>query len=226
MTRNFRTTLILIAGVVAFLLPTFAFAEEFNDPHWTESPINFSAGFKFGMAFPTDSIIKDVYGDKGVPYYSIEAGWKIVHELELHWEWAYWWDEGSGRTLGGDKVSEKYKLHLSPMELGLTYRFNFVQDQIIVPYIGCAGVGSYWMEERLDSSWKDRGIKWGVAGSGGLMVLLDGAQKRASGAMERDWKVNNTYFFYNFKYSYLNSFNDKGMDLTNTQHTLGVLFEF
>ena len=83
------------------------------------------------------------------------------------------------------------------------------------------------MEERIDSSWKTRGGKWGVAGKGGLMLLLDKAEKRASGAMEREWGVNNTYLFYAYKYTYLNNFDEnKGLDLTNNQHNLGVLFEF
>jgi hypothetical protein len=116
---------------------------------------------------------------------------------------------------------------MAPVEVGLLYRFNFVYDQPVVPYLGVAGVYSYFLEERLDSSWKKRGGVWGVAGNGGFMILLDKAEKRAAGLMERDSGINSTYLIYNFKYSLLNDFDEtSGLDLTNQQHTIGVLLEF
>lgn len=218
---------LVACAVLLFLAPAPTSAEEFVDPHWTESPINFTAGFKFGLTFPSSEDMEDVYGTKGIPYYGLEAGWKMVHELELHAEIAYWWEQGRGIAFSGKKTNEKYKIHVVPAELGLLYRFNFVYDQIVVPFLGASGIYSYFMEERLESSWKQRGTKYGVAGKGGLMLLLDGLEKRASGSLENAWKINSTYLVYTFKYSYLNSFDDnKGLDLTNQTHTLGVLFEF
>ena len=224
-----RLFLIVVSAlaVVLALMPAPGIAEDYIDPHWYESPIHFSAGFKFGLAFPAGDEMQDVYGTKGIPFYSIEAAWKMVHELELHAEMSYWWEQGRGVAEGGKKTNEKYKIHIAPAELGLIYRFNFVNDQIVVPYIGGGGIYSYYMEERLESSWKRRGGKWGVAGKAGLMLLLDNAEKKASGALEREWKINNTYLIYSFKYSYLNNFDEKaGLDLSNQMHTLGVLFEF
>lgn len=216
-----------VCALCLALLPTQSIAEDYIDPHWTESPINFSAGFKFGMAFPSSEEMEDVYGTKGIPYYSLEGGWKMVHELELQAEIGYFWDQGRGVAADGKKTNEKYKIHIVPAELGLVYRFNFVYDQIVVPFLGASGIYSYFLEERLESSWKQRGTKYGVAGKGGLMILLDNAEKRASGSLERDWKINNTYLVYSYKYSYLNDFDeDKGLDLTYHLHSFGVLFEF
>ena len=213
--------------VLLLLFPIMAGAEEFVDPHWDESPINFTAGFKFGIGFFLSDDTMDVYGEKGVPFYGVEAGWKMVHELELHAEMGYWWDQGRGIASDGSRTNEKYKLHMAPAELGLIYRFNFVYDQIIVPYIGASGIYSYFLEERLESSWKTRGALWGVAGKAGLMILLDSAEKLASSKMEGDWGINSTYLVYNFKYNYLNDFDDrKGIDLSSHIHTLGILFEF
>ncbi len=226
MRRYFRIVpTILVAVVLLGALP--ASSEEFVDPHWSEGPINFSAGFHFGLGFFNDDDVKDVYGEKAVPYYALEVGWKMVHEFELHAELAYWWDQGRGIANDGTKTNEKYKLHMAPAELGLLYRFNFVYDQIIVPYIGASGVYSYFLEERLESSWKKRGAKYGIAGKAGLMILLDNAEKRASGHLERNWGINNTYLVYHFKYVILNDFEeDKGLDLSNMQHTFGITFEF
>lgn len=218
---------LILLAVIIILAPISAGAEEFVDPHWNESPIRFSAGFKFGAAFPSSEDMKEVYGDKPIAYYNIEAGWKMVHHLELHAEISYWWAAGRGIDSDGKKTNEKYKIHLAPAELGLLYRFNFVYDQVVVPFLGIAGVYSYWMEERLDSSWKRRGGKYGLVGKGGLMFLLDNAEKRASAALERDWGINNTYLYYTYKYSNTNNFApDKGLDLTNHAHCLGIIMEF
>jgi hypothetical protein len=225
MNRRLLFAALIALVAIAFAAP--AFAEEFVDPHWMESPINFSAGFKFGMGFPSTDEFKSVYGEKAIPTYGIEAGWKMVHELELHGELTYWWDQGRGITTDDKQTNEKYKMHMAPAELGLIYRFNFVYDQILVPYIGVSGVYSYYLEEKLDSSWKKRGGIWGAAGKAGLMILLDGVEKRASGGLERDWGINSTYLVYHAKYTMLNNFDDQeGLDLTNWQHNFGILWEF
>ena len=224
MTRSLAVLTILLI----LAAPVSALAEEFVDPHWIESPINFSAGFKFGLAFPGDDTVQEVYGSKGIPYYNIEAGWKIVHELELHWEWSYFWEQGRGVALTGEKTNEQYKLHVSPMELGLTYRFNFVYDQPIVPFLGAGGDFTYYFEERLESSLKNRGLLYGYMGKGGIMILLDNAEKRASGALERQWGINNTYFIYSYKYVVADrDFSDgDDLDLSHQAHSFGILFEF
>ncbi len=198
------------------------------DPHWIESPRNFSAGFNVGMIFPQDKDYEDVYGKKGVAIYTLQSGWRIVHELEIHLEGSYAWAGGRGVSPDGSKTQEKFKLHMAPAELGLLYRFAFVPDQVIVPYIGGNGIYAYWMEEKLDSSYKNRGLLAGAGGQAGLAFLLDNVEKRSSGRLESGWGINNTYFFYQFKYYWLNDFGKKSntLDLSSQIHTLGVLFQF
>jgi hypothetical protein len=64
-------------------------------------------------------------------------------------------------------------------------------------------------------------------GFGGLMFLLDNLEKRASGALESEWGINNTYLIYEFRYTSLNNFGKKDIvDLSSQFHSLGLLFEF
>jgi hypothetical protein len=230
-----RTALILSALVVFVCLSPLASAQELpqTDTHWFETPRNFTAGFNVGMVFPTSHKLQDVYGTKGDAIYLLQGGWRMVNELELHAEGAYYFFEGHGVTYddAGDvkKTGEKYKLHVTPAELGLVYRFNFYLDQPVVPYVGAHGLMTYWIEERLDSGDKNRGLIYGWSGQGGLMFLLDKIEPKASGRLESDWGINNTYFFYEYKYSEINDFGqdkNKTLDLTNNAHTLGVLFQF
>ncbi|MBZ0271564.1 hypothetical protein K8I61_05985 [bacterium] len=219
-----------LAAICFLFLASPAFAQERSqyDPHWFESPRHFSAGFNVGLVFPTADEFQDVYGTKGDAIYTLQAGWRMIHELELHAEGSYFWFEGRGVTSTGDKTQEKFKLHAAPAELGLLYRLAFVPDQIVVPYVGAGYALTYWFEEKLDSSSKNRGLLNGWVGQAGLMVLLDNIEKRSSGRLESDWGINNTYFFYQFKYLAADDFGggDDTFDLTSMAHSIGVLFQF
>ncbi|MCB1153343.1 MAG: hypothetical protein H6684_07195 [Deltaproteobacteria bacterium] len=211
--------------------PTKAGPEKYieHDPHWFESPRNFSTGFNIGLAFPESNDIKDVYGEKGDVLYVLQGGWRFWHEFELHAELGYVWFQGRGLDSNGDKTSEKFKIHIAPADLHLLYRLQYWYDQPIVPFVGAGGSAVYWFEEQLDSSNKERGINTGYSAQAGVMFLLDKLEKRASGRLERDYGINNTYFFYQFKYAGLDDFGgdkDKTLDLSYMSHTFGVLFQF
>jgi len=225
--------LFFLSAVIVFLFasPAFLGAQEKpqSDPHWFDSPRNFSAGFLVGMIFPWKEEIVDVYGSKGDAIYTLQAGWRMIHELELHAEGSYTFFEGNGVSPSGSKTKEKYKIHIAPAEIGLMFRFNFFLDQIVVPFAGGHYVYTYWFEEKLDSSDKNRGLLAGWSAQGGLMFLLDNVEKRASGRLESEWGINNTYFVYQYKYMAIDDFGqneDETIDLTSQVHTLGILFQF
>ncbi|NLH47049.1 MAG: hypothetical protein GX444_00440 [Myxococcales bacterium] len=199
-----------------------------QDTHWKESPIWGTWGLNVGMMFYSDEDYQKVYGDKGIAFYNMNAGLKLIQQLELVGSLGYGFSEGSGVSpLDDSKTAEKYKLHIAPGGLGLAYRFNFVLDQPVVPYVGGSGLLSYWFEEKLDSSWKRRSYNYGAMGFGGLMILLDNLEKRASGALESEWGINNTYLIYEYRYTSLNNFGKKDIvDLSSQFHSLGLLFEF
>ncbi len=207
-----------------------AFAQEppQNDPHWLESPRRFTTGFDVGMIFPSDEDFQDIYGKKGDAIYTLRAGWRIFHELEINAGLSYAWFEGRGLSASGDKTHEKFKIHMAPAELGLVYRFAFVPDQVLVPYVGAMGLYGYWFEEKLDSSCKNRGLNAGVGAQAGLMILLDNADKRSAGRLESKWGINNTYLCYHFRYYQLDDFKDSDeiVDLSSQIHTAGILFQF
>ena len=217
--------------ILIFALSTAsAFAQQRpqDDPHWLESPRHFSAGFDVGMMFPLDEDFQDIYGKKGDAIYTLRGGWRIFHELEINGSLSYAWFEGRGLSAEGKKTHEKFKMHMAPAELGLVYRFAFVPDQVIVPYIGAMGLYGYWFEEKLDSSTKNRGLNAGVGAQAGLMILLDNAEKRSAGRLESGWGINNTYLCYNFRYHKLDDFKDTDevVDLSAHIHTIGILFQF
>lgn len=221
----------LMAGVIFALAFSTAGAQDRpqDDPHWFEGPRHFSAGFHVGLVIPETADVTDVYGDKPEAIYTLHGGWRIVSELELHAEMSYYFFEGNGVSSTGRSTSEKYKLHVAPAELGLVYRLAFVPDQVVVPFVGGGGAYTYWFEERLDSSVKNRGLLSGATAQAGLMFLLDNVEPRMSGRLESGWGINNTYFYYQYKYMWIDDFGgdeEKTLDLSAQTHSFGVLFQF
>ncbi len=220
--------LLLLTGVLLCAGAAFAQEPPRQDAHWNESPQWGTWEFNVGLMFFNNEDYEDVYGDKGIAFYHTSASWKIVHHLELVGNIGYGFAEGRGISpRDQSRTAEKYKLHIAPGGLGLQYRFNFGLDQPVVPYVGAAGIASYWFEEKLDSSWKRRSYNYGAQGYAGLMFLLDNIEKRASGSLEAGWGINNTYLFYEYRYTNLDNFGEEDIiDLSSQMHSLGILFEF
>jgi hypothetical protein len=222
--------LTILAVVAAAAAPAFAEQSETTaqDMHWGESPLYGTWSFNAGLMFFSDESFKDIYGDKGMVFYNMNASWKMIDDFELIGTIGYGFSEGHGISPADQsKTAEKYKLHIAPAGLGLAYRFNFVLDQPVVPYLGASGLASYWFEERLDSSWKRKSYNYGAMGVAGVMFLLDNLEKRASGLLEAQWGINNSYLFYEYRYTSLDNFGQKDVvDLSSQFHSLGILLEF
>lgn len=221
---------IAIAAVVLsmLLLAGPVYAQEGQDLHWEESPMWGTWSFNAGIMFFTEDDYQDIYGDRGMVFYNMNTSLKLIHELELIGSMGYGFAEGRGISpTTREKTNEWYKLHIAPAGLGLVYRFNFVLDQPLVPYVGGSGILSYWFEEKRDSGWKRRGYNWGAYGNAGLMLLLDNLERRASGSLESAWGINNTYLFYEYRYTSLDDFGqDEVVNLSSHFHSLGLAFEF
>lgn len=210
----------LIVAFTALVLITssVAVAKE-QEPH-------FSAGIKVGMHWFIDDTVKDVYGNTGTMFFAGSFGWKIVDDFELDAELGYATTYGRGMAPNGGKTDQHYRLDEGPAQLGFLYRFNFVPEQIIVPYIGAGGNYEYYFEARVKNAWHKAGGKFGYHGRAGLQLLLDGIEKRASANMQTQYSIENTYFVYEFQYNNTDGFGAEGIDLSNYSHTLGILLEF
>ena len=187
------------------------------------------ASFSFfaGAHVMQDENWEKVYGNTPVFYFGLSLGLKLVADLELWGEAGYSVDEGKGVTESGASTAEKYRIHLVPVSAGLLYRLKFFEDQLIVPFLGGAVHYYYFYEGRLESSEKVDGGKWGYSGLGGLQLLLDKADRRASNALKMDYGIDNTYLFYEFRYTVVDDWGEEqGLDLSSMIHMAGLLFEF
>ena len=184
-------------------------------------------GFFAGAHVMQDSHWEKIYSNAPVLYLGLTIGLKLIADLELWGEAGYSVDEGSGITPQGQSTSEKYRIHLVPASLGLLYRLKFSENQFLVPFLGGAANLYYFYEGRLESSEKTDGGKLGYSGFAGLQLLLDNADPRAAASMKTDFGIDNTYLFYEFRYSVVNDWGKKeGMDFSSLMHIGGLLFEF
>jgi len=215
-----RTALVLstILAVCLAVLPQDALAD---------SPINFSSSLRVGFMLPETEEFEEVYDQNYIFIYGLNFGWKIVKDLELVGEAAYGFKDGKGIAESGEETGEEYRLHVVPAMLGVLYRLKFYENQPVVPYLGGGGNYTYYYEGRKEDSEQDiDGGKWGYDGFAGLEILLDNMDKRAAGAMETEFGINNVYLFYEFRYQTMDDFEDEGLDLTSTIHYMGLLFEY
>lgn len=233
--------LLFVLALVLFLSAFSAWAQEGTEeqpqgqePTPTAEPeepkiVKPHASFSFfaGAHLMRDENWEKVYGNAPIFYFGFTAGLKLIADLELWGEIGYSVDEGSGITSQGQSTSEKFRIHLVPASLGLLYRLKFFENQLIVPFLGGAANLYYFYEGRLESSEKVDGGKWGYSGFGGLQLLLDNADPRAAASMKSEFGIDNTYLFYEFRYSSVNDWGEEeGMDFSSLLHIGGLLFEF
>ncbi len=186
-----------------------------------------SFGFFGGAHIMASEEWEEVYGNTPVFYFGFSLGLKLIADLEMWGEVGYSVDEGKGVTQTGAGTAERYRIHVVPGSAGLLYRFKFFEEQLVVPFVGGAVNYYYFYEGRLESSEKVDGGKWGYSGEAGLQLLLDQADRRASNAMKSEYGIDNTYLFYEFRYTVVDDWGEEeGLDLSSQMHMLGLLFEF
>lgn len=186
-----------------------------------------SFGFFGGAHVMRDENWEKIYGNAPVLFLGFSIGYKIVADLEIWGEVGYSVDEGKGITLEGEKTAERFRMHVVPSSLGLLYRLKFFENQLVVPFLGGAVHYYYFYEGRLESDEKIDGGKWGYSGFAGLQLLLDNADPRAASSMKTEYGIDNTYLFYEFRYTVVDDWGEKeGLDLSSMMHIGGLLFEF
>ena len=199
-----------------------------QDLHWGEKPSVATWSLDGGFMLFTNKLYREVYNNKPIGFINMNASYKMVQQFELIASIGFGTVTGHGVSpADGLPTADKYLLDFAPAGLGLAYRFNFVLDQPVVPYIGGQGVGAYWYETRLHSGWKTRALNYGADGFAGLMFLLDNLDRHASGVMSSYWGINHAYFTYEFRYTTLNNFWQKNItDFSNQEHMFGFTLEF
>lgn len=212
--RLWIITLLLIASAV---FPTNTNAEELTPQMWTLE-------FRGGHWFPTRSQVRNFLGGCCNIYGEAEFGWLAKNQFNVTGTvgFSYLSRNAVGLTSGGAS-GETFKLMIIPIRVDFTYRADFKEDQMFVPY-GRVGVDSVMFRE-YGANQDLFGNKFGGHAGLGVGFLLDTIEP-LSYFFEKQVGVNDVYLNLEGRYAYINSFSSTGMDFSGFYTTLGLMFIF
>lgn len=193
------------------------------NPSGESTPKFFTFETRGGVWLPTDSGSRDFFGTCCSPGGEFEFGMIFKDRYNVTVTTGFFYKSGSQVGVGsGLSSGDSYSLYMIPIRLDFIYRFDFVNEQIVVPYLR-AGVDSViFVESAGGTLW---GNKFGLHGGAGVAFLLDRAEA-LSASVENGMGINDMYLTLEARYAHINSFKNTGIDLSGIYPYLGLLMAF
>lgn len=187
-----------------------------NKPTWA-----FEA--KGGRFTPDLARWSDYYGSDDTEHVAFSLSWKLLRMLEIGVDGQRMRATGVGVLPLNGMSGERVVYQLYPMQLGVTFRAIFHEEQLIVPYIGGGASRIYYNIEIAGQS-DAQGSVDGIYARAGLQFLLDPLD-RADAANLREYGIDNTYWFIEAQQL---TARDKiaNVDIGGQSWLTGLLFEF
>lgn len=192
-------------------------AEETSPRWWTLE-------LKGGIWMPTAKKARDFLGTCCDPTGQMEFG--FLYHSKFGIEFGAGYVGASGKAVSatsGAFSQDTFSLMLIPLENNLSFRANFVKNQLFVPYVKA---GPDYVIFRENSQGKiTSGIKTGLHAAAGVEILMNSLET-VSGSLEDASTIKDIYFIVEGRYAWVNGFGGSGVDLSNLMFTGGFLFEF
>jgi len=174
----------------------------------------------------------------------------------LHWDYQVWqgfgslsvgagarigWSDGLAVSQDGTSSSDSTSLNLLPLTATVTYRFDWLAQNLQIPFVPYAKVGvtySVWwvtngsgeIANTYDLDGVGRagyGGTFGFHAGGGLQFLLDWFGAGMAAEFDAEIGVNNSYLFFEYAYHSVNDFgSETSFDLGDSNFSAGLMFEF
>ncbi len=172
---------------------------------------------------PTDRTTRDSLGTLE-PTGMLEFGFLYASKLGV--ELGVGFIGASGTSIGvgsGLPAADTFNFTMIPISNSVTFRADFVEDQLFVPYVKAGP--DYVIFRENNQGTVTSGVKLGLHGTLGVGICLDRIED-LSEFMEESLNVNDVYFTLEGRYAWVNGFGASGADLSNITATGGLLFEF
>lgn len=199
------------------MFPRIGEAKELTPQWW-------SLELKGGIWLPTASTTKNFLGSCCDPSGKMEFG--FLYQSKFGFEVGVGYIGSGGRSVGttsGQVSSDRFDFTMIPLENSLTFRADFMEDQLLVPYVK-AGPDYVIFRENSQGS-VTKGVKYGLHTAIGLQILMDRIED-LSDTMEQSLGVNDVYLTLESRYGWINNFGGGGVNLSHLMFTGGFLFEF
>ncbi|MBI3607122.1 MAG: hypothetical protein HY207_04060 [Nitrospirae bacterium] len=171
---------------------------------------------------------KEQYGRSGEGLPTVAGSYRVVPWLSLTADAAYLTAEGYARTTTGVVSSERQRLALFPVTLGVEHAVRFSENQLLVPFVG---VGYRRVVYRLAVENKDR-IQGGAGGwvaRGGFDVLLNTLDPSAASGLREESGIARSYLRIEAQRAKVIASGSSGtgdIDLGGRTFLAGLRFEF
>jgi len=174
--------------------------------------------------FDAPDIYKEFFEKEFIEPFGISAGWYPLRNLDLMVKAGY--GERKGHTIGiksGERSEEEVKLILVPAQAELAYRFDFFNEQFLVP---AGGVGYDWWYFKEDDEFGGdvEGDKTGWHATAGLAILLDRLDPSGKFSLEDEYGIENVFLNIEARWCWLTE--EDGFDFSGVGYSAGLLFEF
>ncbi|QLY25891.1 hypothetical protein [Bdellovibrio sp. KM01] len=177
-----------------------------------------------------------MYSGPSVPVLTFEYEWqplKISQNLKVQAGFNLMMANGNGRFAesnpnggtpqAGDKAREEYTFVAIPLNLGLAYRFQYMDRQVFAPYI--AGGGSYIPVVEYRDDGKNTNMVGTPAGfgGGGLLINVGAMDRETAFTLRSEYGVTNLWV--TLDYRYLKSVSED-VDFSSNVITAGVSVDY
>lgn len=209
----------LLAVFIFLLFPTNLHAAE-SSPEWWTTEI------KGGFWMPTNKTMKRFFQPCCHLTGMVEQGFLYKSKYGVGLGIGFLSENAAARVVASPTTvsQDRFNLFLLPMETNLVFRADFMEDQVIVPYVK-AGVDYVFFRENLRGH-VIQGMKYGMHALGGFGILLDNIDQGTKYSMEEEMGINDLYFLLEARYNWINSFNTGGLDLSSLIFSFGLLFTY
>ena len=209
--------------LLAVLGPTFALAADIEPPPSRE---RWSITVGGGYFAPAIDGWKEQYGRRGGWLPTLAGSYALTPRLSIGGEAAYWTADSLARDVTGALSSERQRLTLVPVTVGVEYALRGSADQVLVPFLGA---GYRRVIYRLAVEGKDaiRGGAGGWVGRGGFDLLLNALDSAAAAGLAEEWGITRTSLRIEAQRASVTAAGPAGdVDLGGTTILAGLRFEF
>ncbi len=214
--------LCLIVGMTSGNLYASDYEYEY-DSEMEESSQWWTTELKGGFWMPSNSTMKRFFDPCCNMVGMVEQG--FLYQEKYGAELGVGFMSIDGTAIGattGTPSQDKFNLFLLPMETSFVFRADFVNEQIVVPYVKC-GFDYVFFRQNLKGN-VTKGLKAGIHGVAGVQILLD-SLATGGGSLD-DMGINDVYWTLEARYSWIDNFGAKGLDLSGWLFSFGLMFSY
>jgi hypothetical protein len=147
--------------------------------------------------------------------FRLQVGRQIHDQFQVQLDLGLISDTAYATSVTDDSTSgTKVSLKIYPLALGLAYRFDYFQEQPVVPYVAAGLQGALSVLKDLSAAADDASInhREGAYVGGGLEILLDTFEPSRASDLELSSGINDTYLVIDARYNWLQKyFSDGGL---------------